>query len=68
MDTPQHKNPCHRGHEIYNFGITFLGHHYYTLVLVCVDHAQEKRRLFLKNYINYTLFIPKLPTLRGGGS
>ena len=26
-----HKNPCHRGHEMYNFGRPFLGHHYYIL-------------------------------------
>ena len=28
-----HKNPCPEGHEIYNFGGSFLGHHYYTLNL-----------------------------------
>ena len=28
MATPEHKNPCPRGHEIYNFGRPFLGHHY----------------------------------------
>ena len=26
---PKHKNPCPRGHEIYNFGTPFLGHHHY---------------------------------------
>ena len=29
MITPLHKNPCPRGHDIYNFGRPFLGHHYY---------------------------------------
>ena len=29
MATPEHKNPCPRGHEIYNFGRPFLGYHYY---------------------------------------
>ena len=29
MAMPQHKNPCLGGHEIYNFGRPFLGHHYY---------------------------------------
>ena len=33
MATPQHKNPWSGGHEIYNFGGPFLGHHYYTLSL-----------------------------------
>ena len=33
MATPLHKKPCHGGHEIYNFGRPFLGHHYYTLSL-----------------------------------
>ena len=28
MATPLHKNPCPGGHEIYNFGRPFLGHHY----------------------------------------
>ena len=27
MATPEHKNSCPRGHEIYNFGRPFLGHH-----------------------------------------
>ena len=32
--TPQHKNPCLRGHEIYNFGrTTFFVHHCYILSL-----------------------------------
>ena len=29
MATPKHKNPCPRGHKIYNFGRAFPGHHYY---------------------------------------
>ena len=33
MATPQHKNPFSGGNEIYNFGIPFLGHHYYILYL-----------------------------------
>ena len=31
MATPEHKNPCPRGHEIYNFIRPFLGHHYYRI-------------------------------------
>ena len=35
-----HKNPCSGGHEFYNFGRPFIGHHYYTLI-VCIDHAPK---------------------------
>ena len=31
MATPQHKNPCLRGHVIYNLSKPFFGHHHYTL-------------------------------------
>ena len=31
MAMPQCKNPCPWGHESYNFGRPFLGHHYYIL-------------------------------------
>ena len=41
--TPQHKNPCHRGHEIYNFGRHFLGHHYYILALSDLCLGVEKK-------------------------
>ena len=33
MAMHQHKNPCPRGHIIYNLGRPFLGHQYYTLSL-----------------------------------
>ena len=46
MATPPHKNPCPRGHEIYNFGRPFLGHHYYMLCLIYT--WVQKRRLFTK--------------------
>ena len=29
MTTSYFKNPCPGGHQIYNFGRLFLGHHYY---------------------------------------
>ena len=66
MATPLHKNPCPGGHEIYNFGRPFLDHHYYILGLSdqCLG---VKRRRFLKKYINFTLFTPKLPPLWVGG-
>ena len=41
MATPQHKNPCPKGHEIYNLGKPFLGHHCYALI---VNHAWEQSR------------------------
>ena len=43
MTTPSHKNPCHRGHEIYNFGRPFLGHHYYILGLCDLCLGIEKK-------------------------
>ena len=56
--TPQHKNPCPGGHEIYNFVDPSLV--MITIHLVCLNHAPEKRRRLLEKYINFTLFIPKL--------
>ena len=43
MAMPQHKNPCLGGHEIYNFGRPFLGHHYYILSLFDVCLGEEKK-------------------------
>ena len=45
MTTPLHKNPCPRGYKIYNFGILFLGHHYYTLSLYRPCTRVEKKIL-----------------------
>ena len=58
MATPQHYNLSPRVHEIYKFGRPTLGSHYYTLV--CLNHAPEWKRRFLKKYINFT---PKFPPL-----
>ena len=47
MATHQHKNPCPRGHEIYNFGRPILGHHYYMYILNLSDpypNEDKKRR------------------------
>ena len=119
LATPQHKDPCSGGQEIYNLGRPLLGYHYYTLSLsdlcmgvekkifkeimhfhymnfmaspctrspdpggheiynlgrpflriylhlVCLNHALELRSRFLKKYINFTLFTPKLPPLEVG--
>ena len=40
MTTPLHKNPCPEGHEIYNFGRHFFGHHNYTLCLFTVNFTE----------------------------
>ena len=43
---PSTRNPCRRGHEIYNFGRPFRGYHYYIHVLDFSDpcHKVEKKR------------------------
>ena len=66
MATPQHKNPCIGGRDIYNLGRIFLGHHYYTLNL-SEPCPGVKKKIFLKKCINITLFTPKLPTLGVSG-
>ena len=38
----QHKNPCPRGHIIYNLGRPFLGHQYYTLSLTEEGLGEEE--------------------------
>ena len=40
-------NPCPGGHEVYNFGRVFLGHHYYTLILSETCPSREED--FLRN-------------------
>ena len=48
MVTHQRKNPCPGGHEIYNLGRPFLGHHYYKLILseTC---PRVQKKIFLRN-------------------
>ena len=41
LATPQHKNPCPRGQEIYNFSIPFIGHH--DTYSVCLIFAHKIR-------------------------
>ena len=43
MATPQHKNPCSGGHEIYKFGRPFLRHTNYLLILSVVSLGVEKK-------------------------
>ena len=47
MAPPYHKNPCPTGHEIYNFTLPFLGHHYYILGLSDLCLGLEK--IFKRN-------------------
>ena len=56
MATPLHKNPCPGGHEIYNFGRPFRGHHYYTLSLSDLCLGVE---IFKEIHQFYT-FYPKI--------
>ena len=37
MATPYDKNPWPGGHEIYNFGWSYLGHHYLVFMLSLTD-------------------------------
>ena len=43
MATPMYKNPCPGGHEIYNFGRSFLGYHNYALGLYGPCSGVEKK-------------------------
>ena len=49
--TPERKNPCPGGHESYNFGRPFLGHHYYILSLSDLYLGVEKK--FLKEIMHF---------------
>ena len=69
MTTPKHKNPCPGGHEIYNFGGPFLGHHCYTLCLSNLCLGVEKnifKEIMYFHYITYmTTHKHKNPYPRG---
>ena len=54
--TPQHKNPCPKGHEIYNFGRPFLGHHHYILSLsdLCLG-AKKKIFKYIMHFHHMTI-------------
>ena len=47
----QHKNPCPSGHDIYSFGRTFLGHHYY--IVSSSDLCQGVEKRILKEIIHF---------------
>ena len=48
-------NPPPRGHEMYNFGKPFRGHHYYTLRLSDLCSALEDR--ILKKLSIYSIHV-----------
>ena len=66
MTTPQHKNPCPGGHEIYNFGRPIIGHHYYLLSLIELFPGVEKKTF--KEIHKFYTFYPRItvPPLRVG--
>ena len=64
MTTPQHKNPCSGGHEIYNFYRPFFSHHYYTITLYGPCPRVEKKNFKEINQI-YT-FYPQITSPWGG--
>ena len=66
MATSHHRNPCPRGHEIYNFGRGFLAHHYYIFSLYA-RCTGVKSKIFLKIQQFYT-FYPKITYPLDGGS
>ena len=43
MVMPLHKIPFLEGHEIYNYGSAFLGHHYYIISLSDPCTGAEKK-------------------------
>ena len=51
MATPQLRNPCSKGHEIYNFGRPFLGHHYYNLRFVWTTPFKEIMHFHYMTYM-----------------
>ena len=55
---PQHKNPYPGGHEIYNFGRPFLGHHYYIFSLsdLCLG-AKERNSKGIMHFHYMTFMV-----------
>ena len=57
MSTPLHKNLCPGAHDIHNFGILFLGFHYFILSLS--DLCLELERFFFleKMHFHYMTYV-----------
>ena len=66
MATPQQKNPCPGGHEIFNFGRPIIGHNYYILGLSDQCLGLEKK-LFKKHAAILHLLPPNYIPFRWGG-
>ena len=66
MTTPHLRNPCTRGHQIYNFGRPFLCHYFYILGLSDLCLGVEKK--IFKEIQQFYTFYPKITSLLGWGS
>ena len=68
MAMPKHNNPFPQIHDTYDFGRPLLGHHYHTCNIPSLSNLISPGAEKTKNYINFTLFAPKLSHLQGGGN
>ena len=66
MATPQHKNPCRGGHEIYNLGKSTLPWSLLLFTLSLYEPCHGVKKIFKEIHINFTHFTPKLPPLGVG--
>ena len=53
ISTPLCKNPCPGGHDIYNLGRPFLGHHCYILSFSDLCLGVEKKIFKETMYVHY---------------
>ena len=58
LSNPLCKNPCPRGHKIYNFRRPFLGHHYYILSMSDPCPRAEKKLLGWGGHENDNFLSP----------
>ena len=71
MATPQRKNLCLGGHEIFNFGRSTLGYHNYILSLSNLCLGVEKKifkeimHFYIMTYINIYIYLHKNPCAGG---
>ena len=65
MTTPQRKNPCQGGYEMYIFFRPWPSLLYTSFVGTMTQSSEE---YCLKKYINFTILTPKLPPHYGGSS
>ena len=64
MATPQRKNHCPGGHEIYNLGRPFFGHHYYLLSLSDLCLGVKKKIFKGIMHFHYITLIWPCPSKR----